>query len=92
MNFKAGGDKVLVKPIYDRIELPEGIIGFDSMGAKVKPTRGIVLSSGAGIASEPLLLEEGQEVYFKKGRGEQVFLKGESTLILLQDDILGTTN
>ena len=73
MNFIATGDKVLVKPIYERTELPEGIVGFDSMDSKVKPERGIVLSCGPGKESEPLILEEGQEVYFKKGKGEKAF-------------------
>jgi len=85
-------DRVLVRRLEEESKTAGGIIIPDN--AKEKPTKGEIISVGAGSRDEsgkitPLIVKEGDTVLFAKWGGTEVKIDGEDLLIMKESDILG---
>lgn len=70
-----------------------GIIIPDT--SKEKPSKGVVVAVGAGARNDkgeliPMILKEGDRVYFAKWGGTELKMDDEELLIMKESDILAT--
>lgn len=91
MNIKPLYDRVLVRRAEEENTTSVGFIVPDN--AKEKPSEGTVEAVGNGrITSEgkivPMTVKVGDKVLFGKYAGTEVKIKGESRLIIREEDIL----
>jgi len=81
------GDKVLILPIEDKKEshliLPED--------AKERPVKGRVIRVGPGTDKIPMIVSEGNVVYFKRMAGAEIAIDGVEHLVMHQNDLLTFT-
>lgn len=92
MKIKPLHDRVLVRRLEEDTKTAGGIIIPDT--AKEKPTKGEIVSVGAGARDEsgkliPLAVKAGDVVLFAKWGGTEVKIDGEELLIMKESDILG---
>jgi chaperonin GroES len=84
-------DYLLIKPLEKETTLPSGIVIPDS--AKEKPQEGEVIAVGPGAKDKdgnlnPMEVEVGQVVMYKKWGGTEVQVGGEDHVLARQEDIL----
>jgi chaperonin GroES len=79
-------DRVLVKPAAAEETTKGGIIIPDT--AKEKPQRGTVIAVGPGKDDKAMTVKVKDEVLYGKYAGQEITHKGESYLIMREDDIL----
>lgn len=92
MSFKPLNDRVLVKRLESEQKTAGGLYIPDT--AKEKPSRGEIVSAGAGKRAEdgkliPMCVKKGDLVLFNKYAGTEVKLDGIEHLVMREDDILG---
>jgi chaperonin GroES len=86
------GDRVIVKQSEAETKTKSGILLPDA--AKEKPTRGTVISVGAGKTDDkgkliPIDLKAGNTVIYGKYSGTEVEVEGNKFVILRESDVLG---
>lgn len=91
MNIKPLYDKVLIKREDAEEVTAGGIIIPDT--SKEKPSKGTVVAVGEGARNEkgdliPMVLKEGDKVYFTKWGGTEIKLGDDDYLIMKESDIL----
>lgn len=95
-DIKPLGDRVLVRPVSTEEKTESGIVIPDT-ASKEKPEQGEVLAVGPGAKNEkgehqPMTVEVGQVVMFKKYSPSEIEIAGEEYLIVREDDILAVVN
>ena len=86
MSLKPINDRVVVKPAPADEKTKGGIIIPDT--AKEKPQRGEIIAVGPGKDGNAMTVQEGDVVLYGKYSGQELQHKGESYLIMREDDIL----
>lgn len=96
MNFKPLADRIIVQPLEAEEVTAGGIVLPDSV--KEKPQEGTILAVGPGKKGEngeiiPLDVKVGDVVlYGKYGSTELKTKKGETVLIMREDDVLAVVS
>ena len=85
-------DKIVVKRLEVEDRTCGGIVLPDT--AKEKPKRGTVIHIGNGRLLDnghrvPLLVKEGDQVFFTSHAGDEIKINGQEYLILSESDVLG---
>lgn len=92
----------MFKPLYDRILVKRAESQSVSKGglflpesSKEKPSEGLVVAVGAGRVLEsgalnPLLVREGDHVFFGRYAGHEVRVGEDTFLVMREDEVLGT--
>lgn len=85
------GDHIIVKPVKPEEVTKSGII--IPGGSAEKPEQGEVVAVGPGKLNEngqrqPMDVQVGQKVVFKKYAPDEIKLDGEEIYVLSQDDII----
>jgi chaperonin GroES len=88
VNFKPNEDRVLVEPAAAEEKTAGGIIIPDT--AKEKPQKGTIIAIGPGKKDEPVLVNEGDIVFYGKYSGTEIQLDGKDYLIMRSTDVLGS--
>lgn len=79
------GHRVLILPDQAEDKTQAGIILLEA--AKEKPSRGVVVAVGDGKPNDPVTVQIGDHVLYKKGSGMEVKEGKEMYLIMLESDI-----
>lgn len=92
MKLKPLADRVIVKQSEAEEKTASGIVLPDT--AKEKPTKGKVISVGAGMLDDKgrriaLNVKAGDIVYYGKYSGTDVEVDGDKFVILRESDVLG---
>jgi chaperonin GroES len=78
--------KILVEPVAAEEKTASGIIIPDS--AKEKPQQGVVVMTGAALKDEPMEVNVGDTVSYRKYGGTELHIDGNDYLLLSQNDVL----
>src|ERR1700690_1596254 len=86
------GDRVLVRAIEKKEEIPSGLIIPDT--AKEKPQEGEIIAAGKGKIGDdgkliPMDVKTGDKILYGKYSGTEIKIEGQEYLIMHQEDILG---
>ncbi len=92
MNLKPVSDHIVLKPIDNETITSSGIIIPDTT-EKEKPEQAEVLAVGPGKMldngqRQPVEVQVGQKVMFKKWSPDEVEIEGEKYLIIKSDDVI----
>lgn len=92
MNLKPVSDHIVLKPIDKEMVTASGIIIPDTV-EKEKPEQAEVLAVGPGKILEngerqPMDVQVGQTVMFKKWSPDEVEIEGKKYLIIKSDDVI----
>jgi chaperonin GroES len=84
--MKPINDRVVVKPSQAEEKTKGGIIIPDT--AKEKPLRGEIIAVGPGKDGNKMNVAKGDVVLYGKYAGQELEYRGETYLIMREDDIL----
>ena len=84
--MKPINDRVVIKPATAEEKTKGGIIIPDT--AKEKPLRGEVIAGGPGKEGNAMNVAKGDIVLYGKYAGQELDYRGETYLIMREDDIL----
>jgi len=84
--MKPINDRVVVKPSPAEEKTAGGIIIPDT--AKEKPQKGEIVAVGPGKDGNLMTVSVGDTILYGKYAGQELLYKGESYLIMREDDVL----
>lgn len=80
-------NKIVVKPDEVEDEITIGGI-FIPRRAKDQPSTGRVVAVGAGLPDAPMIIKQGEHVFYTRFAGIKIDHEGETFIIIKETDIL----
>lgn len=88
MVFKAvRGSRIIVEPTPETVQTALGGIIEIIKTERIRPETGTIIQVGPGAPDNPMTLEPGDKVLFRKGAGEDISVKDRNYFIMLESDV-----